>query len=265
MNRFNQLDLGDEEAQDRPQEVEEVLRRGKGLPARNAQTYLEEADAAYHRCDFEAALRGYSRLLEEDNTLVGGWFGQVCMLNELGEFREADIWAGKALEMFPEHPLLLAARSIATCRAALIEKALEQSDYAVTRPGLTGYVWRARAEVLLAARRAMYATCLDKAILQTREQRAQAWMHWELARMLRRYGKHGPALKHAEIAANALTSEAGAWLELGLCEREAGIARGRETLERAFELDPQCLAARRALKAWRKPSLLRRLLGGLRR
>ena len=56
-------------------------------------------------------LRFYSRALEEDKTLIVGWVGQVQMLVQLGELKEAETWARKALELYPNNPELLAGRA----------------------------------------------------------------------------------------------------------------------------------------------------------
>lgn len=72
--------------------------------------WLKRADQQRRAGEYEDALRFYSRALEEDKTLILGWVGQVQMLVQLGELKEADTWARKALELFPNNPELLAGR-----------------------------------------------------------------------------------------------------------------------------------------------------------
>ena len=63
--------------------------------------YLAEARAAFENGDFELALRAFCKVLEFNPQNAAAWTGQVRMLIELGEYREAKLWADKALERFP--------------------------------------------------------------------------------------------------------------------------------------------------------------------
>jgi len=60
--------------------------------------------AAFENATFEPALRFYSKVLEYNPGTLAAWTAQVRMLIELGEFREAKLWANKALERFPNEP-----------------------------------------------------------------------------------------------------------------------------------------------------------------
>jgi tetratricopeptide (TPR) repeat protein len=72
------------------------------------------------------------------------------MLIELGEFREAKLWADKALERFPNEPELLAAKAVALGRSGDLQGALAFSDASIEERGDTPYVWLARGDVMLA-------------------------------------------------------------------------------------------------------------------
>ena len=76
----------------------------QGAPPRDAEYFLEQAEKCFLAGDYELALRNFSRSLEQNPAQFEGWFGQVRMLIELGEYEEALLWADKALELFPEHP-----------------------------------------------------------------------------------------------------------------------------------------------------------------
>ena len=104
MDRFSQLEFDEKKPQ---------RQRSEGEPVRGADYFHKEALKYWLAGDFELALRNYSRVLEEDNTLFEAWVGQILMLIELAEYNEAVVWTDKALEFFPEHPELLAAKAIA--------------------------------------------------------------------------------------------------------------------------------------------------------
>src|SRR3989440_8974050 len=86
--------------------------------------YLAEARSAFENGDFEAALRLYSKVLEFNPHNAAAWTSQVQMLIELGEFKEAKLWADKALERFPREPELLAAKGVALARSGDLQGAL---------------------------------------------------------------------------------------------------------------------------------------------
>lgn len=261
MSRFDNLEFDEQES--RPEAPQGAsLRPGRpgrpatGTPVRDGAYFCAEGDAAYRVDELEAALRSYSRALEQDSTLFDGWLGQLRVLLETGEYSEADLWAGKALELFPEHPELLAAKAVASVRMGKRVLAQAQSDNALTRKGVTGFVWLARAEVLLDADKPMYEHCLAKA-LETNPERG--WMHWDVSRVLRRYGRAAKALNYARIAAQALPAEPGVWLELSRCLLALEMPESKRALEQTLHLKSDCAAARRLLRDYREPGLLRRL------
>src|SRR5262245_34913024 len=99
----------------------------KGLTKDEAY-YVSEARSAFESGNFESALRLYSKVLEFNPGNAEAWTGQVRMLIELGEFREARLWADKALERFPHEPDLLAAKAVALGRTGDLQGAIIFSD-----------------------------------------------------------------------------------------------------------------------------------------
>jgi len=231
-----------------------------GTPIRDATYFSTEGDVAFHVDQLEAALRNYSRALEQDNTLFEGWLGQVRVLLETAEYNEADLWAGKALEMFPEQPELLAVKAIASIRMGKSSMALAQSDNALARKGVTSFVWLARAEILMATRKPMAEHCLAKAVELSVEGTSRGWTNWEVARLLRRYRRSAQALVYAHSAVQLLPGEAGVWLELARGQLALKMPEAKQSLEQALHIDRNCAAAQRLLKDYREPGLLRRLL-----
>ena len=91
------------------------------------------------------------------------------MLVELGEYREARIWADKALERFPNEPDLLAAKAVALGRGGDLQAALAFSDAPIEERGDTPYVWLARGAVLLAAKQKQAVSCIEQAVIRARQ------------------------------------------------------------------------------------------------
>jgi len=127
------------------------------------------------------------------------WTGQVRMLIELGEFREAKLWADKALETFPSDPELLAAKAVALARAGDLSGALAFSDAAIEERGNTPYVWLARGDVLLARKEKRAASCFERALALAPGQWFWAWL---ASRIYFYYDQFATALKLAQQASN---------------------------------------------------------------
>src|SRR5689334_6356867 len=140
MGRFSNLEFGGE--------FEDPAPVSSGL---KGEAYYEaQAHAAFANGEFESGLRLYSKVLEFNPLNVAAWAGQVRMLIELGEFKEAKLWADKALERFPHEAELLAAKAVALARSGDLDAALTFSDASIEEHGDTPYVWLARGDVLLA-------------------------------------------------------------------------------------------------------------------
>src|SRR5437879_10158242 len=156
MSRFNSLEFGEQFDDQLPQQRELV--KGEAF-------YMAEARAAFENANFEQGLRLYSKVLEFNPENASAWTGQVRMLIELGEFREAKLWADKALERFPHEPDLLATKAVALGRSGDLQGALSFSDASIEERGDTAYVWLARGDVLLAREEARADYCFQKALL----------------------------------------------------------------------------------------------------
>ena len=212
---------------------------------RDENSCFQEARGAFERADFEKALRYYSRVLEFNPQNTGGWTGQVRALIEMGEFREAKLWADKALERFPRDAELLAAKAVALGRSGDIEAALAFSDASIEERGDTPYIWLARGDVLLAReeRRADY--CFDKAMLLAPKDWFVAWFG---ARIRYFYRQFALALKYATQAVEWNPTHSTAWVMLGLCQKELGmLAPARVSFSQALELDPRCDGAKQGM------------------
>src|SRR5256712_12234499 len=134
------------------------------------------------------------------------------MLIELGEFREAKLWADKALERFPREPELLAAKAVALGRGGDLQAALAFSDASIEERGDTPYIWLARGDVLLARKEHRADYCFEKAQLLA----PQDWfVNWLAARIRYYYEQFALALKLLQEAVEWNSTHFLLWLELG--------------------------------------------------
>ncbi len=256
MTRFSHLEFD----QPAPRRNDEGV---AGAPIRDEHFYVEQAITRWLAGDFEAALREYSRALRMNNAFFAGWLGQVRMLVELGEYRESELWADKALEMFPEHPELLAAKAVACARDAKMEQAIMYADNAMSREGVTAWVWLARAEVLLSAGHDRAETCLDNATAMAGNEPGH--IRLQAGRILLRHRKHPGALAYLRQAVGELPQSPLAWYELGRCSDRLGLPEADTQYEHALELAPDFSDARAAQQAFAKRGLFDRLRRRIRR
>jgi len=224
---------------------------------RDATHFYAKGREAWLAGDFEGALRLFSRSLEQHPAFFDGWFGQVRMLLELGEFEEALLWSDKALELFPDHPSLLAAKAAAACRTGAMDKALAYSDNAISKKGAGSYVWLSRAEVLLARRSATAEHCVRNAANVSGNTSPVVCL--EAGRLLRRAGKWISALEYLRRAAPELSASALLWLETGYCQAALGMPEAATTFEQCLNLRPHWAPAESALNRFRRRGVLKRI------
>lgn len=256
MSRFESLEFDD---------PTKVKSSSTGTPIRNAAYFRRLADRDFLNGRLEPALKNYSKALEQDNLVFPCWLGQVRILIELGEYKEADVWADKALELFPEHPELLAAKAIACCRTGLLDKAMAYSDNAASGRGVTPYVWITRGEVLLRRRSKMAEHCFSQALSACEHREARGLVHLEISRLLRHHRRFTKALLHANEAVQLLPRYAVMWLELGRCQAALNLEDASQSLQQALELNPRCAQARQILDDLRSQGLGARMKRSLRK
>ncbi len=236
------------------------LPRGQGEQVRDADYFLRVALKYWLAGDFEVALRNYSRALEQDKAAFDGWIGQVMMLIELGEYKEALIWADKALSLFPEHPELLAAKAIACCRDARMDKAAAYSDNSINKEHITSRVWLARAEVMISRKSQVADGCISKAI--SIAGKMAPVIKLEAARLLRKKGNYSAAIGHLNDVVQVFPKSALVWYELGCCQAKLGLSQAKETLKQSLLFRPDWDVAKRALRSCGGRGLLGRFFKG---
>jgi tetratricopeptide (TPR) repeat protein len=228
MSRFANLEFDDES---RRQALS-----SQGAPAKDDAQVFSEANKEFENGNFEGALRLFSKVLEFNPLHAAAWTGQVRMLIELGEFQEANLWADKALERFPNEPELLAAKAVALGRLGDTQAALAFSDSAIHERGDTPYVWLARGDVLLARKENRAQFCLDKAMSLAPGDWLVAWL---AARIRAYYRQFALALKLFQQAVEWNAGHFVVWLELGRCQQSLGLAgAAKNSFEQVRQLNP---------------------------
>jgi Flp pilus assembly protein TadD len=254
MSRFINLEFSDDSGH-------ELQPEGKAL-VKDEAYYLAEARTAFVDGDFEQGLRFYSKVLEYNPKNSTAWTGQVRMLIELREFREAKLWADKALERFPNEPELLAAKAVALGRSGDLAGALAFSDASIEERGDTPYVWLARGDVLLARTEQRANYCFEKALLLAHGD----WFTLLLAARIRMYYEQFIlALKLVQQAVELNPGHFLVWVMQGLCQQKLGmIGAAENSFNQARQLNPRCREADEGLLRLRNTGMLARLRGKLR-
>lgn len=274
--RFSKLEKNREEPTGGLEPPEGAIAREKGAgnkaPAGKATapggpdnypTFVQRADEAFFSGHYKEALRHYSRALQEDPTHVYPWIGQVSALIGLRQFREAELWANRALDQFPEDSSLLSQRARVLAATGNLKRAIGLSDFALGQ-GATEWTWLARGEVLLEAGDNNSLYCFEKAMEMTSPQdwrtplvaglsfaRKRQWSSAE--DFLRKSAERNPK--------NAFT-----WLELARILMELNYTdRARDALQRARQLQasPKEVNALE-MRLYRRP-FLQRMFGMLKR
>jgi tetratricopeptide (TPR) repeat protein len=253
MRRFSHLEFGDKR--------DEGTGKGPaGEEIRDAEYFYKQAMRFWLAGDFEMALRNYSRSLEQNSTFYPGWLGQVLMLIELGEYNEAAVWVDKALEMFPEHPELLAVKAVAFARDGKMEKAIGYSDNSITKDNVTARVWLARAEVMLNRKSSIAQNCISKAVNAAGGEDGSV-IRLLAGRLLNRMGEYAGALQYLRVASDELPKSALAWYELGCSQAGLGRPEAKVSFEQALKLHQNWGLADEALRKFERKGFFARLFG----
>lgn len=228
MSRFSNLEFGDSLE---PHDSRESA-------VKDGRYYMDEAGTVFRQGRFEQALRAYSKVLEFEPGNTDAWTGQVRMLIELGDSREAKLWADRALETFPDYPDLLAAKAVALARMGDLKAALAFSDSAIESRGDTVFVWIARGDVFLARKESRADFCFERALGFS----GQGWfVHWLISRSYFFYRQFSQAFKFSQQAVSMDAGQAILWLQFARCQLALGLSGpASNSFAQARQLDPQC-------------------------
>jgi tetratricopeptide (TPR) repeat protein len=254
MRRFSRLEFGD-------RGDDGAGKANAGDEGHDAEYFHRQALRYWLAGDFEIALRNYSRALEQNSAFYPGWLGQVMMLIELGEYKEATVWADKAMEMFPDHPEILAAKAVACVRDGRMEKAIAYSDSSIARDNVTPVVWLARAEVMLNRKSNIAQNCISKAVSAAGAGEEGAIVRLQAGRLLNKKGEYPAALQYLRKISDELPASALGWYELGFCQVKLGRPEAASSFEQALKLHQGWKLPDEALRKFQNKGFFSRFFG----
>ena len=254
--RFSNLELRNEREQPR------ALGLSEAGVARDERHYLPLAQEEYRWGRFEPALRLYTRCLEHNRAVIPAWVGQVQMLVQLDELREARLWADKALELFRNNGELLAAKAQACVRLADLKAGMSCSDASLQAAGSSPWRWTVRGEALLAQSRPQAEACFMKALAEP----AADWFdRVVIGRIYLFYRRATNALAYFKQAVEMAPAHGYIWFEMGNAHAALGIAAvARTSFQRCLELRADYREARQALEGLKSMSIWTRVRGLMR-
>jgi len=249
MPRFDKLEFSDGPGK-KPQAAPSAAKPSRPLDV----DWMVKAEQQRRTGLYENALKYYSRALEQDRSQVAGWLGQVQMLVLLEEYPEAELWARKALELFPSHGDLMAGRDQALCRMKDQKRAHELSDGALKQGGQSAYRWMVRGEILVVGRQAADQHCFDKA----QEVDSDWLVPLEIALVYLFYGNPSRAHLRARRAIELGPDQYYAWFVQGRCQQELGLKeQAKQSFRHCLELCAGHTEAKRRLweleRSWSSP------------
>ncbi len=224
----------------------------------DASYYTRKADDAFFTGDFRQGLQLYSRAIQIDNTRHDAWLGQIYCLVELAQGKDADLWTGRALELFPEDPALLSLRAMMYANRGMVKRALNTSDYAISRKGADAHSYVARGYILLQADNRNSGFCFTKAIELAGEN------DWQIpARIGFIYFKrrnYSRAMDFFQKACSLNLRNFWLWHHLGLCYRKLGfMEKARECFQNALDANPDFEESRNLLTRVAGSSIIERV------
>ena len=223
---------------------------------RDDRYYLDAGQQAHMQGKFDLALRYYSRALSINPRLEIAWRWQVVALIDLMEFQEAAMWADKAMEIFPQHPHLLAAKAMAVVRMGRGEEAMTLSD-AGLRGSREWWVWLARGDVLLMLAQPAALYCLHKAIEYGQR---DPWVLLRVGMSALTAERPGMALEYLKKVRDRDPHNAFVWYLMGRCyERDGEWGLAHRAYTQARMLDPRDARIQEALIRMRRLGRLRRV------
>jgi len=253
--RFSHLEFDNTE-DNPPRHEGKVFQTGSSQPS--AELFLRQAHEDACWGEHERALRLYTKCLQEDRGTIAAWVGQVQMLVQLDECREARMWADKALELFRNNGELLAAKAQACVRLKDNSAAYACSDASMQASGSSAFRWQVRGEALLANGEKTYDACFKRAVTEPKS----SWFDRVLiAYVFLFYNKAAAALESAKEALDLEPASGYAWYTLGICHESLGShSAAISSMKRCLDLKQDYRPALDAINRMAHQSLLQRVL-----
>lgn len=224
----------------------------------DAPYYIKEADDAFFTGRFRNALQLYSRAISIDNSLHYPWIGQIYCLINLKQLKEADLWASRALELFPEDSVVLSLRASLYASRGMYKRALNTSDYAISRKGASAHSYLSRGYVLLEADNKNTHFCFTKALELAKPGDWKIPMH--IGMIYFRKKMYARALEFFQTACGNNIKNYYLWHHLGYCYEKLGLGqKALKAYEHSINHNPDFKPARKGYERVCHSSFLGRL------
>ena len=247
MGRFSKLEVREAAQPKKSERVAKPLRKSSGAAPLSYDSTMRDADERFYQGDWKEAIRLYSRALQLDNSQVAPWVGQVIALLFQGQLREADAWAKRSLECFPDHPAAVSIHGLVFVLQGMTKRGIGSSDYAMGLGADDPVAWIARGWMLLEADNKNWKNCFMKALEICP---SDEWkMHTLSGFILEHYKKWPQAVERFRQAADQQTGNFYLWHHLGICYSKLGVARKAiEAQKHVLSIDPDYHPAKREIK-----------------
>lgn len=269
MSRFSKLETGQNQPSDESSSnVGAALRRIKKDAGPEVQYdyghYEAEADRLFYLGEYQKALRGYSRAIQQDAAQVKPWVMQVLCLLEQKQFKEALVWVKRGIELFPDDPRLLSLEGVVYAHEGMVQRGLAASDYALKKSAADPMVWIFRGEILCLADNRNWQSCFDKAMERRDKDDWQTPM--QIGLFFMRLKKWNQAAEFLKQAAQVASNNDYIWMQLGKTYERMGLSQAAlEAFNAASDINPSSNKAQDSLKRLTNTPLLvrffRRLFG----
>jgi len=263
MGRFSKLERETQDALARQKALDEKSRELPSAPPPkveeyDASYYIEKGDESFFFGNFKEALQFYSHALQMDNSGFYPWMAQIYCLIEMGQYKEADLWTGRALEMFPEDSSLLSLRAMMYAHRGMYKRALNTTDYAISRQGANAHSYIARGYVLLVAENKNANFCFTKAMELAGSSDWKIPMRIGLIYFKNR--KYSRALEFLLMACALNVTNYYLWHHLGQCYMKLGFTKkAMDSFQHAMEQNSDYVPAKEAFEKLTDSSLFSRL------
>lgn len=240
MGRFSKLETKKSSAQSGEAQEGDLLVHG-AEPV-SYEDIMRAADERFYTGDFRGALRHYSRCLSIDNNQTAPWVGQVLALLLQGQVREGRVWSQRAMECFPDNPVMVSLNGLSMAMGGMVKRGLATSDFALSRGAEDRICWIARGWILLEAQNKNWEFCFAKV---GESCTPGDWRtHMLMGVILESYRRWPQALERYQTAIESQTSNHYLWHRLGVCYGKLGLPRkALEAQEHALSLNPDFAAA----------------------
>lgn len=208
--RFSSLELNP----DRPK-----AGRHRNAAPRDEGYYMKTGYKAELAGDHEEALLEYSSALSENPLFIDAWIAQLWMLLYLGEPSEADIWADRALNNFPNQPDLMALKAMALHRSGFIDEARELNDAALSGERESANVWLSRGALNISLDNVATSACFKHALAVSGNKALTTLRIGDIYLFHRKYADAERYLRQATLS---LPNAAWVWYEYGLSQKALG-------------------------------------------